>query len=309
MIDDVSFGVLQFPSLKMIYKFLVMRLDPSCLIKTIFLSEKRKNVLILLLREGPKNIDEIKEALDVSSSALMPQIKKLLKWDLLTYDPNGDTYNLSDMGALIVEKIEEFLNIINVYVENHEYWESRDLSEIPYHMRKRIGNLKHCELLEADRDCLFEFHPDFVENILKSKYIMMTSSTFQPQTVSLFSKLLAKDVKIALVLTEQIFYRFLDDYHEQFNGFLSHENMSISIRKGHIGPLTLVVTDTFMALWLFDRNGRFDGMTLISHENSAIKWGRELFTYYSSISNLVYIDPDTGKMEVTGYNITKANKF
>jgi len=284
-------------------------LDPSCLIKTIFLSEKRKNVLVLLLKEGPKSIDEIKEALDVNSSALMPQIKKLLKWDLVTYDPVEDMYKLSDMGVLIVEKIEEFLNIINIYVENHEYWETRDLSEIPYHMRKRIGNLKHCELLEADRDCLFEFHPNFVENVLASKYVMMASSTFQPQTVSIFSKLLRKNAKVSFVLTEQVFDKFFDDFPDQFKCFLSHENMSISMRSGHIGPLTLVVTNTFMALWLFDKNGRFDGTTLISYEESALKWGRELFTYYSSISNMVYIDPDSGKMEFTGYNITKASKF
>ena len=284
-------------------------MDSSCLIKTIFLSEKRKNVLVLLLREGPKSIDEIKDTLNVSASALMPQVKKLLKWDLLTYDPDEDVYKLSDMGALIVEKIEEFLNIINIYVENHEYWETRDLSEVPYHMRKRIGNLVHCELLEANRDCLFEFHPTFVENVLNSNYVMMASSTFQPHTVSLFSKLLRNNTKVDCVFTEQIFNKYLEDYPEQFNNFLSHENMNVSMRSGHIGPLTLVVTDKFMGLWLFDKNGRFDGTTLISHEDSALKWGRELFTYYSSISNLVYIDSDTGKMEVTGYNITKANKF
>ncbi len=284
-------------------------MDPSCLIKTIFLSEKRKNVLVLLLREGPKNIDEIKDALDFSASALMPQIKKLLKWDLLTYDPNEDLYKLSDMGALIVEKIEEFLNIINIYAENHEYWETRDLSEIPYHMRKRIGNLVHCELLEANRDCLFEFHPTFVDNVLNSKYVMMASSTFQPHTVSIFSKLLRNNSKVTCVFTEQIFNKYLEDYPDKFNNFLSHENMNVSMRSGHIGPLTLVVTDRFMGLWLFDKNGRFDGTTLISYEPSALKWGRELFTYYSSISNLVYIDSDTGKMEITGYNITKANKF
>lgn len=284
-------------------------MDPSCLIKAIFFSEKRKNVLILLLKEGPKNIEEIKDELEVSSSALMPQIKKLLKWDLLTYDPVENVYKLSDMGVLIVEKIDEFLDIINIYAENHEYWETRDLSEIPYHMRKRIGNLTHCELLEADRDCLFEFHPTFVDNLINSKYVMMVSSTFQPQTVSLFSKLLKNNSKLCVVFTELIFDKFLEDYPEQFRSFLSHENVRISIRSGHIGPLTLVVTDTFMALWLFDNKGRFDGTTLISHEKSALEWGRELFTYYSSISNLVYIDQNTQKMEVMGYNVTMVNIF
>ncbi|WP_052735369.1 winged helix-turn-helix domain-containing protein [Methanosarcina sp. 1.H.A.2.2] len=263
-------------------------------------------MLVLLLNEGPQNIDDLKEALGISSSALMPQIKKLLKWDIVIYNPETDVYSLSEMGALIVEKLDDFLNLINIYVENHEYWEARDLSDVPYHMRKCIGNLTHCELLEADRGSLFEFHPTFVENILNSKYIMMASSTFQPQTVDIFSKTLQNNLKISCVFTEQIFDKFLKEFPDQFKCFISHDNMTISIRSGHIGPLTLVVTDTFMSLWLFDKKGRFDGTTLISYEDSAIKWGRALFTYYSSISNLVYIDAETDKVELSGYNVTKA---
>ncbi|MDD3041656.1 MAG: winged helix-turn-helix domain-containing protein [Methanosarcinaceae archaeon] len=264
---------------------------------------------MLLLKTGAKNIDEIKSELNVNSSALMPQMKKLLKWDLVTYDSEEEVYNLSDMGALIVEKLEGFLNIINIYAENHEYWETRDLSEIPYHMRNRIGNLEHCELLEVDRDYLFDYHPVIVENIIKSRYVMMVSSTFQSQTMAIFSNLLERNIKLAYVVSEHIFDKLLEDFPEKMDYFLDHENMCISLHRGHIGPITLVVTDSFMALWLFDKKGRFDGTTLISYEPSAIKWGRELFSYYSSISNLAYKDPNSGKMEITGYNITKSNKF
>lgn len=284
-------------------------MDCSCLIKTIFLSEKRKNVLVLLLQEGPKNIDEIKTSLNVSSSALMPQLKKLLKWDLVIYNPEKDLYMLSDMGALIVEKIEEFLNIIDIYVENHEFWVTRDLSEIPYHMRKRIGNLRHCELLETNRDFLFDFHPTVVENILKSKYVMMTTSTFQLQAIDMLSRLLENEAKIWCVFTEPVFEKLRNDFPEKVDEFLDYKDMNLSVRDGHIGPITLVVTDVFMAMWLFDNNGRFDGTTLISYEESAIKWGRELFTYYSSISNLIYNDPKSGEMQITGYNVTKAIRF
>ena len=275
-------------------------MDSSNLINTIFLSEKRKNVLVFLLKEGPKNIDEIKDELDVSASALMPQIKKLLKWDLLIYDYNEDIYKLSDIGALLVEKIDDFLNIVDIYVENREYWEIRDFSEIPSHMRKSIGDLVHCELLEANRDCLFEFPPTFVQNVLDSKYVMMVSSTFQPQTVSIFSKLLRNNSKVSWVFTAQILDKYLEDFPDQFNNFLTHENMDIYVSSGHIGPLALVVTDRFMGMWLFDKNRRFDGTTLINYEERALNWGRELFTYYSQISKRVYIDPETRKMKITG---------
>ena len=46
----------------------------SSLLDVLFLSEKRKNLLLLLL-DGPKNIEEIKNILDVRSSPIMTQIK------------------------------------------------------------------------------------------------------------------------------------------------------------------------------------------------------------------------------------------
>ena len=48
------------------------------LIDTIFFSDKRKN-LLLLLKDGPKTIEEIKTELEVSSSPIMAQIRILLK--------------------------------------------------------------------------------------------------------------------------------------------------------------------------------------------------------------------------------------
>lgn len=284
----------------------VMYVDCSCLIKTIFLSEKRKNILILLFKKGAKNIDDIKKELEVNSSALMPQMKKLLKWDLVTYNPEEELYSLSDVGVLIVEKLDKLLDIINIYVENLDYWKTRDLSEIPYHMRDRIGNLEHCKLLEADREYLFDYHPVIVDNIMASRYLMMISSTFQSQTIPLFSNLLEKNLKLNYVVTENIFNKLIEEFPEEMEAFLVHENVNISLHDGHIGPIALMVTDRFMALWLFDKKGRFDGTILLSYEANAIKWGKELFSYYSSISNLAYRDPLSGKLEITGFNITKA---
>ena len=66
------------------------------LIDLAFLSEKRKDVLLLLV-EGPKTGDEIKTALNVNSTAIMPQIKKLKEGRLIIQDKKN-TYRLSDMG-------------------------------------------------------------------------------------------------------------------------------------------------------------------------------------------------------------------
>ncbi|MDY0245375.1 MAG: ArsR family transcriptional regulator, partial [Methanosarcina mazei] len=64
----------------------------NSLLELIFLSEKRKN-LLLFLKEGPKNIEEIKTNLDTSAVAILPQIKKL-RDDSLVFRTE-DSYFLS----------------------------------------------------------------------------------------------------------------------------------------------------------------------------------------------------------------------
>ena len=57
----------------------------SSLLDLILFSEKRKDFL-LLLKEGPRNIEEILEKLQVSRTALLPQIKKLKEENLVIHE-------------------------------------------------------------------------------------------------------------------------------------------------------------------------------------------------------------------------------
>ena len=100
----------------------------SSLCDTIWLSEKRKNLLLLLM-EGPRDIEQIKTSLNVNSKAMMPQIKILKKQGLILQ--KGDTYELSEIGKLVVGNMLPLLNTLEVIEENKEYWASRDISVIP----------------------------------------------------------------------------------------------------------------------------------------------------------------------------------
>ena len=99
----------------------------SSLIDLIFFSEKRKNLLVQLAN-GPMDIDEIKETLNVKACALMPQIKKLKDMDLI--EQREDIYQLSDIGAVIVEKMIPLTSLINVFDGNKDYWSKHDRSQI-----------------------------------------------------------------------------------------------------------------------------------------------------------------------------------
>ena len=72
------------------------------LMGTVLLSEKRKNILLMLI-ERPTTIDEIKNSLTGTTSAIMAQIKILIEQGLI--EQNNDEYRLTYIGKIIIKKI------------------------------------------------------------------------------------------------------------------------------------------------------------------------------------------------------------
>ena len=72
-------------------------------------------------------MDEIKEALQVTSTAILPQIKKLKEKSLVIQEDKN--YTLSLIGKVLVEKMQPLVSVIDVFEDNFEYWTERDLHE------------------------------------------------------------------------------------------------------------------------------------------------------------------------------------
>ena len=87
----------------------------NSLLDLIFLSEKRKNVLLLLL-EGPKDINTIKKILKASATSVQPQVKMLREKHLVVQD--RELYRLSEIGKIIAEKMKPLLDTLSVLEEN-----------------------------------------------------------------------------------------------------------------------------------------------------------------------------------------------
>jgi len=251
------------------------------LIDLAFLSEKRKDVL-LLLEEGPKTGDEIKTALNVNSTSIMPQIKKLKEGRLIVQDEKS-TYRLSDMGEIVVEKMEPLLDTVRVFEENYDYWTNHDFTAIPEYLLNRIDELGNYFMLEADLNRLFEVPEDFKNNLLESKHINMFLSYFNPLYIEIYSELARKEAEICLILTKPVFERMKKDYYKDLRSLLESKNTEIYICDKDV-TLKDVVTERFCSLVLFDKKGKFDHQRLMSFDESALKWCEELFLYYKKMS-------------------------
>lgn len=257
----------------------------NSLLDLILLSEKRTNVLLLLL-EGPKDIETIKKRLNASATSVQPQVKKLKEQNLIVLEKN--LYRLSEIGKIIAEKMKPLLDTICVLEENADYWADRDMSEIPHNLLQRINELGHCMLIEPHMDHIFELIPQYIENAGKAKELKAAIPYFHPLFPSFYLKIAEGGAAVSLILPEPILKRWTEDYREQTDKFLKSENSKLFVCSGCERIPAITAADNFMAIALFPKNGTFDRKYIICFAPGSIQWGKELYDYYEQHANRIY---------------------
>ncbi|MCQ1535892.1 winged helix-turn-helix domain-containing protein [Methanosarcina sp. KYL-1] len=248
----------------------------SELMDLVFLSEKRKN-LLLFLKSGPKSMDEIRDTLQASSTSILPQIKKLKEQNLVVQQDK--TYELSSIGKVLVEKMQPLVNTMELFEDNFEYWAERDLQGIPPFLRRRIGELGKCKLIKPDLNRMFEFDPEFMENLFSSEHVLEILAYFHPDLTTICRELTKTRVEISLIMADSVLQRCIEDHREDLRNLLGLEYVKIFRYSGDLRIADLTVTDKFLMISLFPRDRNFDRESLISYDPSALKWGTDLFSY------------------------------
>ncbi len=254
------------------------------LINLIFFSDRRKD-LLLLLREEPRDIDTIKALLNVDASSIQPHIKKMKDAHLLIEEKK--VYRLSEIGQIIVENLKPFLSTVEVLEVNDDYWKTHDLTPIPYFLLERIDELGHWELLEPDIEHMLETPEAFMENILSSKEVLTFVSYSHPEAPSLYADLAENGTKITLCITENVVMRLFSSFPEETERLYRNENAKIFICQKPAPIPSIVVTDRFLSLKLFENDGKLRDQLLISTEEKALDWGRELFLHCMRVADPV----------------------
>ena len=283
----------------------------SSLLDTIFLSEKRKGLLLFLREEGPKSSEEIKSAFDFPWKSMIPQIRKLMDWDLVVQE--DDLYSLSDMGEVIATNASFLLESLAVYEENRDFWSEHDLSPIPFHLLTRVGELGCCKVLEQDLSRAFRIPEDILQNILDSKRVMTFVSVFHPSSTILFSEYMGRGADVEVIFTKPVFETLqaecssglpllknsnpilknaLLEYKKEIRRMFSTGNSNLFVYEGDTVPMLMTVTDKVFFLSLLDKKGRSTNRVLMASKARALKWGEELFLYYKERSGQLSI-PDT----------------
>ncbi|MFZ2500266.1 MAG: helix-turn-helix transcriptional regulator [Methanosarcina sp.] len=248
------------------------------LIDVVFRSLKRRD-LLLLLGEEPRTMEEIKILLDVSPTAILPQIKRLTDSNLVI-QKNG-SYELTDMGSQIFKKVQSLVNVLTL-LEKDNYWIEHDLGGIPQYLLERIGDLKDCNLVKTDPIQIFEPNTELLNFFSSSRYLMVFSSFYRPEFLPLYSKLGRLDSEVTLIFTESVLEKILHNYERKIRKFASMQSTELFVCNDGVKLAELFVSDRGMMISLFDSNGRFYHDYMYCSEPQAMHWARELFEFYKS---------------------------
>ncbi len=255
------------------------------LISTVFLSEKRKNTLIMLLN-GPATIDEIKQSIDGTTSAIMAQVKILLEQGLI--EQSDDEYRLTHIGQIVLKKIKPLIETLNVVEGNKEFWDSRDLGAVPDTLLDRIGDLGEVMIHEPDLNHLFEPPKELLTSLKQTKNVCTFYSYFCPTCPNNYAELAKKEVNYNLILTRPVYERLRDEYTDQYNAIMQSRNSNLFVCEENIDkPGAISVTDNLLLLSFFNKKGFFDHKKIISFEDSARQWGRQFFLHYKDLAEQV----------------------
>jgi len=259
-------------------------LQKATLIDLLLRSDKRRKIL-LFLRGGPKNIEEITGFMGSSCIATLPQIKRLTEKRLIEQEDKN--YKLSTVGLIITEKMFSLTGAFEVFEDNLDYWGQKDLSGIPSFLRLKLGKLARSKVIEPPINRMFEPPEEFIDNLKKSTEIMCFSSFFQPSFSGVAPDFLKKKPDSTFIFTKDFFERILRTPPEETEDLLLPNNSNLYVYEGTSSVVSLTVTERFMALLLPNKKGTLDRSLLISSDNEAIEWGKELFMYYRGLSRKV----------------------
>jgi predicted transcriptional regulator len=247
----------------------------SEILKIISASDKRRNLLVLL-NSGPREWDEIKQILEVTSTGMLPQIKILEEEHLIERD--GRRFSLTPMGKVLTVHMEPLIRTMDVFDKNIKFWGEHNLGVLPPEILLHIGDLGTYQIIENADEEIFDVRT-FLENISPAKTLKGLSHTVHPNFPGFFMALAKKGVESSLVFTPSV-VKILDEKHPGWiKEYLGLKKTSLYIAKKDF-KFSFAVTDSYFSISLFYNSGIFDSKNdVTSHDPSALKWGERIYEY------------------------------
>lgn len=245
--------------------------------------------MLMTLNGGPKDLSQLREQLNLSSSTIIHAIGDMGAEGIIGRSPEQG-YILTNIGNVQAVLVNDLINVLGVLSKNSEFWLTHDISGIPNHLLKRIGDLGDCDVVRSSPDDVLEVFSNYTTLITSAKEIKGVSPFFQPNLPKMMEALVHSGANVKLVLAKEVFFKVMEtnqDRLKALNGFLSEGVLELWVIDSDL-KVALTVTDSALSFGLFNCEGTYDALTdLVSYGDKALNWGRELFEYYRILSKKI----------------------
>ncbi len=252
----------------------------SGLLSILTFSDKRKDILFLL-EESPKTLSDIKDYFDVRSPEILPRLKEMEGANMITRQDG--MYRLTALGRVSATFYKPFLDTLTAIEANDDFWKTHDIDAIPDTLLNRIQELKDCRLVKNEHEHIYDSHKSFMDNVTSSTNFRGFASIFLPSFPKMFLELARKDIPVSIIITPNVFFKVKNEYSAEIEEFIKFKHTSFHVYDN--AKVSFAVTDRFLSLSLFFKNGTFDPKSdLVGFDSSSIKWGEDLFKHYKENS-------------------------
>ncbi|MDW7732596.1 MAG: winged helix-turn-helix domain-containing protein [Methanolobus sp.] len=247
------------------------------LLDVIFASDKRKNVL-LLLQDGPKEMDFLLKSLETTRTALLPQIRILEDHHLIIQQ--DDNYRLTVIGERIVDKMVPLIDTVDVLDFNLDFWGERDLRFIPPELMDRIQELSEYQVNEPSISNIHELNQGFTRATANSSKMYAVTTIFHPHFMDLFTLWTENKTEITMVISRELFEKFKEHDRSDFQELLDNEYITFNLYDRPFNFVYFAFNDECILMTMLTKEGWYDNKELISFSSTALEWGKDLFDHY-----------------------------
>lgn len=251
-------------------------------------SDLRRRILIAL-KTGKKPLRELRDPLGVSSTTAIHALRELKKANLV-FQAEDRGYALTKIGEVMVLKLVDIMDAIEVLEKHEDFWLVHDLSGIPLPLLDKIGALSNSSLLSDTTADIFKSHTTLLQILETANEVKGIYPVFHLDYLKLLEELVKRRrIDVELIVTNDVLEDIvgLMETEEAFKSFLQEPNLSLFAMNEDI-KLALTLTDSIFYLGFFADNGVYDrNSALIGDDEKALSWGRELHEHYRKLSTVV----------------------
>lgn len=247
------------------------------LLDVLFMSEKRKTVL-LLLEDGTKEMNVLLRSLKTSRQSLLPQLKILEEHHLVTY--YDDVYELTTIGKLIVDEMVPLISKTEVLDIDIDFWGSRELGFIPSHLLEKLGQLNNCEIISPSLTELYSVHKSLNPGYRVSPCVCTVTTLLYPDFEPIVKEMLENDIEFHYIVSQELLNKIRTEYHKEFANFIRNKSFNMYVYNKHMKLLYFTFDSVHSIICALNNNGDFDHKFMLCKGQSAVGWIKELFEYY-----------------------------